>query len=809
VESMNWFRLGAIAALVLGSIYVLLPSVLGDDSNADIDLVSREVGLQEESGSVSLTVVQGDRDEVVAAFEQRLEVAGVPFESVQADADDHLVVQLGEASTDQVTGLVGTPREAAVVDLGALEVAVNDDDTVSDEVRTALETAGVDVDATARQIGAVARRLVLDDAAFFALKARPVLGVSVGEPEEGAPSVLTAVLAPAEEAAPPEVRVLLIQREAVAVVLDDDRVVPLDDAARFEIARLVSLPGELRSKRGSIDEPEEEGVASTNEGVPAWLAAILPDTKLILGLDLQGGIDLTLQVELDAAILNQAKRDTQGLVDEAAEEDLEIESVQRMFSEPVLEVTSDEELGKLTTFMREQLGLDYQYVESEGRVHRYEMTDERRAEVADQSMAQVLETLRKRIDATGVKEPAIVRKGSGRINVQLPGLEDPSVAIDVIQQAAVLEFHMVDMEFDEALLEEIIDAAQDAMPESEFFDDALLNKWLHDNGRLDPELIVLWTDPGNEEQWGNGPDIWPRKRKPDGTVLEAAPMVLFDEIPLTGNDINNASVGFDQNNQAGVSIDFKPRGGQVFCDLTKDAVGKRFAIVLDKAIMSAPSIRERICGGSARIDMNASIDPLSESKALALVLRTGALDAPVVVASVNKVGSSLGADAIRDGTEGAVVGALLVLVLMGVWYRSSGLIADFALVVNVMLVLAGLASFGATLTLPGIAGIALTVGMAVDANIIIYERIREELRLGVQPRKAVDVGFEKAVVAVLDANITTAIAGIVLYSYGTGPIKGFAVTLLIGIGTTLVTALFVTRTILELVTRSSSARLRI
>lgn len=286
-------------------------------------------------------------------------------------------------------------------------------------------------------------------------------------------------------------------------------------------------------------------------------------------------------------------------------------------------------------------------------------------------------------------------------------------------------------------------------------------------------------------------------------------MVLFDRVDITGNDINNASVGFDQNNQAGVSIDFKPRGGQVFCELTKDAVGKRFAIVLDNAIMSAPSIRERICGGSARIDMNASVDPLSESKALVLVLRTGALDAPVVVASVSKVGSSLGADAIAAGTTGAVVGSIIVLVLMALWYRTAGLIADFALAVNILMVLAGLASFGATLTLPGIAGIALTVGMAVDANIIIYERIREELRLGVQPRKAVDVGFEKAAVAVLDANITTLIAAVVLYSYGTGPIRGFAVTLLIGIITTLITALFVTRTILELVTRSSSARLRI
>jgi preprotein translocase subunit SecD len=191
------------------------------------------------------------------------------------------------------------------------------------------------------------------------------------------------------------------------------------------------------------------------------------------------------------------------------------------------------------------------------------------------------------------------------------------------------------------------------------------------------------------------------------------------------------------------------------------------------------------------------------------VLRTGALDAPVVVASVRYVGASLGADAIRQGTIAALLGSSLVYLFLVVWYKTSGVIADVALTVNVLMVLAALGIFGATLTLPGIAGIALTVGMAVDSNIIIYERIREELRLGVHPRKAVDIGFEKALVAVVDANITTGIAGIVLYSYGSGPIKGFAVTLLIGIITTLVTAVFVTRTIMESITRSSATRLRI
>jgi preprotein translocase subunit SecD len=200
---------------------------------------------------------------------------------------------------------------------------------------------------------------------------------------------------------------------------------------------------------------------------------------------------------------------------------------------------------------------------------------------------------------------------------------------------------------------------------------------------------------------------------------------------------------------------------------------------------------------------------MGEAQTLALVLRTGSLDAPVVIAQVRSVGPSLGADSIRKGRTATIFGLGVVLVFMVGWYRTAGVMADIALTVNLLLVLALLALFGATLTLPGIAGIALTIGMAVDANIIIYERIREELKLGALPRKAVDTGFEKAMVAVLDANITTGIAGIVLFSYGTGPIKGFAVTLLIGIITTLVTALFVTRTLMGLLTRSSTARLKI
>jgi preprotein translocase subunit SecD len=285
------------------------------------------------------------------------------------------------------------------------------------------------------------------------------------------------------------------------------------------------------------------------------------------------------------------------------------------------------------------------------------------------------------------------------------------------------------------------------------------------------------------------------------------PMALKNEIVLSGGDVANARVAWDQNQLPYVALEFKSRGAQVFCDITTANVGKQFAIVLDDQVRSAPNIKQRICGGAASIEMGSDANALDEANTLALVLRSGSLTAPVSIAEVRTVGPSLGADAIAAGKLGTLIGGVMVMLYMALWYKRSGMIANGALVLNVTLVFAWMGIFGATLTLPGIAGIALTIGMAVDANIIVFERIREELRLGVIARRAVDAGYDRAAVAIIDSNLTTALAGVVLYSYGTGPIRGFAVTLLVGIVTTLVTALFVTRTFMDIMTRDSSARL--
>jgi preprotein translocase subunit SecD len=523
---------------------------------------------------------------------------------------------------------------------------------------------------------------------------------------------------------------------------------------------------------------------------PAWYAGYLPDTAISLGLDLQGGIDLTMQVGLEEALLGQANRDATYLVDRAEQDGFIAESIRSDRDTPTIWIQTDSSLSQVQAFIRAALP-EYVYDSTDGNRHSFEMQDERQKTVQDQAVEQVLETLRKRVDETGVKEPSIVKKGGGSINIQLPGMVDYEQAVEALGTTAVLEFRLHDPQFDDAVRDRMLLAAEAAMTPEDYIDDQTLNEWLWDTKRLDEDRVVLWQYLEVE----------------DGRLERDYPLVLMNEIMLTGNDINNARVGFDQSNQPYVSMDFKPRGGRVFCEVTSENVGRQFGILLDNRVRSHPNIREAICGGGASIEMGQALDALRDAQTLALVLRTGALDAPVVISQVRQVGASLGQDSIQKGSSATVIGGLIVLFFMFLWYRSSGLIANVALILNVILVLASLALFGATLTLPGIAGIALTIGMAVDANIIIYERIREELRLGVQARKAVDVGFSKAKWAVLDANITTGIAAVVLYSYGTGPIKGFAVTLLIGICTTLVTALFVTQTLLELRTRNSNARL--
>ena len=372
--------------------------------------------------------------------------------------------------------------------------------------------------------------------------------------------------------------------------------------------------------------------------------------------------------------------------------------------------------------------------------------------IEDYAVRQALETLRNRIDQFGVSEPTLQRQSGNRILIQLPGVKDPERAIALLGKTARLEFKMV---------------AEDVDPQESL------------KGNPPPGTNLLYER-----------NVDPRT----GAVTEN-PIVVQDKTVLTGDLLSDAQVRIDTRfNEPYVAIDFNAVGAKRFDQITAANVGKRMAIVLDDTVYSAPVIRERISGGSAQISGSFSEQ---EATDLAIVLRAGSLPAPVNILEDRTVGPSLGLDSINRGMLSVAVGGILVILAMVLYYKLAGVVANVALILNVVFIMAILSMFQATLTLPGIAGIVLTVGMAVDANVLIFERIREELRLGKTARAALEAGYSKAFLTIIDANITTLIAALVLFQFGTGPVKGFAVTLSIGIMASLFTAIFVSRVIFD------------
>lgn len=524
-----------------------------------------------------------------------------------------------------------------------------------------------------------------------------------------------------------------------------------------------------------------------------WWVDWLPNRKINLGLDLQGGIDLTLTVQVEEAVIASVQRDIPGIKALAANESVALDDIRRVKGKPALQVDPGEGVTLEQVQALLQKGYrGYAYTVSEsvdGRDWmRFELTEDAQAEIRKQAVQQALETIRNRIDETGVKEPVITLRGDDGIDIQLPGETDIDDAVATVGTTAQLVFQLVDEDASVERVAQGVEAAKAAMSPEAWANDQELSEWLEQNGYIPAGRMVLWEY---------------RKTTEGGktTRERTVPYVLKSEQVLTGEDINDAQT--QNNSQTGeyyVALEFKPRGQSIFSQVTGENVGKRFAIILDDEVRSAPKIIQKITGNASITMGTGNIDEqFKEASQLALVLRSGALPAPVSVGEVRTVGASLGQKAVSEGLLATLIGSALVLAFAAWYYRLAGVLADISLAVNVLTVMALLAAVGATLTLPGICGIALTVGMAVDANIIIYERIREELRAGKGMRAALDLGFERAVVAVVDANITTLLAGIVLYSYGSGPLKGFAVTLMIGIFTTLFSGVFVTRTLMQLV----------
>jgi protein-export membrane protein SecD len=567
----------------------------------------------------------------------------------------------------------------------------------------------------------------------------------------------------------------------------------LDRSVQQKLSAQAERASDAAAGDAAADVAAEEDVA--------WWMKLLPDYRLSLGLDLQGGIELTLNVGVDEAVLGTVQRTIKPLHDAATKDGLDLAAVSRERGKPTLLIELGPSTGvdDLRQFMDKRYA-DYTYKntrEVDGKeVHAYTLSEPAQDAIKRNTIQQALQTLRDRIDETGVKEPVIVLKGGNRITVQLPGMDNVEEAVKAIGTTAVLEFRLLDPEVDPAAVDRALLEAEKALTPEQYADDRVLSDWMIDNGRI-PKTDRLMFEYAQE------PGQTARTR--------AEPLVVKDEVILTGDDVNNASVSMNQFNQPYTALEFKPRGGQIFEDVTAQNVGRRFAIILDGEVRSAPVIRERIGGGRASIEMGTQDydSAMRDASLLSLVLRTGALPAPVTIGAVRTVGASIGADAIRAGVIGTIGGTTFVVAFMLLLYRMSGLMANIALAANVLLVFACLAAAEATLTLPGITGIALTVGMAVDCNIIFYERIKEERRAGKAPRAAIDAGFANANSAVFDANITSLIAGMVLYTYGTGPIKGFAVTTMIGIFTTLFTGVFMSQVLMELLGRKSRDQLSI
>jgi protein-export membrane protein SecD len=486
--------------------------------------------------------------------------------------------------------------------------------------------------------------------------------------------------------------------------------------------------------------------ASLEAAYPHWL----PSAQVSLGLDLQGGSHLVLEVDVPSIIRERVT----GLLDEVRgklrSEKIGYTGLKLTDSTISVQLTNPEQrdaaLGALRALDKE--------IDVEGDAAgalRLVLSEKAATERAQSAVGQSIEIIRRRIDETGVREPTIIRQGNDRVLVQLPGVEDPERVKQLLGKTAKLTFHLIDPTISPE------EAKRTGVP---------------------PSSMVLPADEARGE-----------------TVKKDTPPITYvvrKRVMLSGDMLTDAQPSF-QDNQPVVSFKFDSVGAKRFGDVTKENVGKPFAIVLDGKVISAPVIREPILGGSGVISGSFTAQSASD---LALLLRAGALPAPMTVIEERTVGPDLGADSIRAGEIAAIIGFAAVVLFMGVYYNFFGLVADFALVLNLVLLIGMMSLLQATLTLPGIAGIVLTMGMAVDANVLIYERIREEVRNGRSPYSAMEAGYKRAWATILDSNLTTLIAAIVLYLMGTGPIKGFAVTLALGILTSMFTAVLVSRYLL-------------
>jgi preprotein translocase subunit SecD len=492
---------------------------------------------------------------------------------------------------------------------------------------------------------------------------------------------------------------------------------------------------------------------ATLDGLPGFM----PKNRIVLGLDLQGGSSLLLEVQTDAIVkekLDNLVNDIRGTLRAArvGYRDIGVQGNRVVFTltDPTQKGLAQEKLNDVNPRLSTVgfgSGAVREFDATVDDTGHFSLTLDPQAmtDLAKSAVDQSIEVVRRRIDQLGTREASIQRQGEDRILVQVPGEKDPENIKRLLGKTARLTFQMVDMD----------GSVQEALA-----------------GKVPPGDALLPSDEGEQQRW----------------------YLVRKKVELSGENLTDARTTF-QDNQPVVSFRFDSTGARAFGRITQENVHKLFAIILDGKVISAPNIREPILGGSGIISGSFTVESANE---LSILLRSGALPAPLKVIEERSVGAELGADSIRAGTIAAIVACVLVVGLMLVYYGIFGLIADAALVVNVVFILAIMSTLSSTLTLPGIAGIVLTIGTAVDSNVLIYERIREEARHGRTPISAINSGFDEALRTIIDANVTHLIAALALFQFGTGPVKGFAVTLAFGILANMFTSVTLTRLLVTL-----------
>jgi preprotein translocase subunit SecD len=513
-------------------------------------------------------------------------------------------------------------------------------------------------------------------------------------------------------------------------------------------------------------------------------------SKMVLGLDIQGGSHLVLRVDVDSAVKTDVSRMAAQLPNQLRDEKIETKSA--TVTDPLrggmkIELADPAQTQAAVAYLDKFYGSTLRVNVSGDRTLDVEYGELYLRDFKTKLLDQAIAVIRNRIDEFGVAEPSITAQGSDRVLVQLPGIKDASQAKDLINRTARLDFMMVSKDMDPAALQPLIDEAEKTanlslkdLKYSQYVDK--LNAAL--KGKI-PENTVVYF----EKQEGA-----------DSMEVGRRPYLLGTTEVVTGDKLTNAQVSVDQYGKPIVSFQFDALGAKEFGDLTTKHVNEPMAIVLDKVVKSAPNIQSPITGGRGQITLGGGRDhnqTLNEAKVISTALRAGALPATLEQLEERTVGPSLGADAIRQGQIGALVASILVFVFMIIYYKSFGFVADLSLAFNVLITVAILSSLGATLTLPGVAGLALTLGISVDASVIVFERIKEEMDKGSTLRAAINEGYHRAFSAIIDSNLTSIAVCVVLYYFGTGPVRGFAVTLLTGLVITTFTAVFFTRAMIE------------